>query len=179
MGKKGKRIIAAATLVGVLSIMSGVYGATQGATRGGIPASIGQQKAAAPASVSSCPTKKGLEADGPDTGLSTTSTTYVDIPGMAVTYNSRGAGCALVSFTAFSFATGTDLIFVHAVSNGAECLPGEYQFSGADTTWAVSHGTNFTCKVAVGANTIKMQWRSNSGGSVFMHRRAMLVWHGA
>jgi hypothetical protein len=183
MGKKGKRIIVAATLVGVLSIMTGVYGATRGAARGGIPESFGQQKAAAPASVSSCPTKKGLEADNA-TPTGTTSTTFVDVPGMTVTFNAKAAGCALVSFTAYSFASGGELMNVHAVSNGAECLPGEYQFSGdddedADGQWARSHGANFTCKVALGANTIKMQFRSFFGGSVTLHKKAMLVWRGA
>jgi hypothetical protein len=95
-----------------------------------------------------------------------------------VTFNAKGSGCSLVDFASWAFASGSALMFVHAISNNVECAPGEYQYAANDGSFAYAHAANFECPVVVGSNTVKIQFRSFDGSTVFMHRRAMFVWHG-
>jgi hypothetical protein len=176
---RGRRslLVVALALVAMLTVTSAVYGASKFFVKGGAVTTAGAKKAA-PGTTHNCNVKKGSEADGTNTGVSTTSTTYVDVQDMSVTFNVKASGCALVSFAAFAFAPGSGLEFVQAVSNNVACNPGEMQFTGNDETFAVSHAANFECAVALGSNTVKIQFRSFDGASVFIHRRAMFVWHG-
>jgi hypothetical protein len=166
----------AASVVAMLAITSAVYGASRLLVKGGAVQGIGAQSV--PGATHNCNVKKNNEADGSSTSNNTTSTTYVDVLDMSVTFSVKSSGCALVDFASYAFAPGTALMFVHAISNNVECAPGEYQYAANDDTFAFSHGANFECAVASGSNTIKIQFRSNDGQTVSMHRRAMIVWHG-
>jgi hypothetical protein len=169
-------VVIATALVATLAITTAVYGASGVLAKGGAAQGIGSK--AVPGTAHKCKVNRSNEADGSSTSNNTTSTTYVDVLDMSVTFSVAKAGCALVDFASFAFAPGTALMFVHAVSNNVECAPGEYQYSANDDTFAFSHGANFECAVAVGSNTIKIQFRSLDGQQVSMHRRAMIVWHG-
>jgi hypothetical protein len=113
----------------------------------------------------------------------TTSTTFVNIPGARVpfTVSTRGgAKCVSVLFTSMAFvSTGSsDLLAVRALLDGAVAgNPSETQFEAESPSgYAVSHAMNFTFSaVAPGTHTIRMQFRSFSGGSVFIHRGTTIV----
>jgi hypothetical protein len=170
-------LVVAAAVVALLTIATAVYGASRLFVRGGAVTGIGAQKAV-PGATHNCNVKKASEADGSSTGVSTASTTYVDVQDMSVTFSAKASGCALVDFASWAFASGTALMFVHAVANNTECAPGEYQYAANDGSFAFAHASNFECPVIVGSNTVKIQFRSFDGATVFMHRRAMFVWHG-
>jgi hypothetical protein len=112
----------------------------------------------------------------------TTSTTFVNIPGARVpfTVSTRGgAKCVSVLFTSMAFVpTGSDLLMVRALLDGAVAgNPSETQFEAdSPSGYAVSHTMNFTFSaVAPGTHTIRMQFRSFSGGPVFIHRGTTIV----
>jgi hypothetical protein len=170
-------VVVALALVAMLTVTSAVYGAAKFFVKGGAVTTAGAKKSA-PGTTHNCNVKKASEADGSSTGVSTTSTTYVDVQDMSVTFGLRAGGCALVSFAAYAFAPGSGLEFVQAVANSVACNPGEIQFTGNDESFALSHAANFECAVTAGSNTVKIQFRSFDGASVFIHRRAMFVWHG-
>jgi hypothetical protein len=123
--------------------------------------------------------------------ISTTSAAFVDMPGMSVTFTIAGTArrnCVKVEFSAYTFAANApvagQLLMVRALLDGATVgSPGEVQFSGdddedADGSWARSHAFNFEFKdIAAGPHTIKIQWRSFFGGTVFAHSRSVFVHH--
>jgi hypothetical protein len=168
-------VVIATALVAMLAITSAVYGASRLLVKGG---AVQTGSKAVPGATHTCNVKKSNEADGSSTSNNTTSTTYVDVLDMSVTFSAAASGCSLVDFASFAFAPGTALMFVHAIANNVECAPGEYQYAANDDSLAFSHAANFECPVVAGSNTVKIQFRSNNGASVSMHRRTMLVWHG-
>ena len=96
--------------------------------------------------------------------------------------------CVKVEFSAYTFAADTpvanQLLMVRALLDGVTAgSPSEVQFSGdddedADFTWARSHAFNFAFNgVVPGVHTITIQFRSLSGGSVFVHKPSMFVNH--
>jgi len=146
----------------------------------------GQAGAAGPAVTGTCKATKISFATGETTGLSTTSTAYVAMPDMSVTFKIGGTAtvCVKVEFSAFVFAALDRLIFVRALMDGATVgSPSEVQFSGdddeeGDGKWARSHAFNFAFPtVAPGTHTIIIQWKSFDGGTVFVHKRSMFVHH--
>jgi hypothetical protein len=170
-------LVIAAAVVAMLTITTAVYGASRLFVKAGAVQKVGAQKAV-PGATHACSVKKANEADGSTTGVSTTSTTYVDVQDMSVTFSVKTDGCAVVDFASWAFASGSALMFVHAVANNVECAPGEYQYAANDASFAFAHAANFECPTHVGSNTVKIQFRSFDGSTVFMHRRAMFVWHG-
>src|SRR5438552_3645660 len=104
----------------MLVIMTAVYAASRGPARGGVPAAIGREEApATPAITGGCKTPRSDFATQEATGASTTSTSYVDVPGMSVAIHIGGTSptCVTVNFTAFAYAPGTALEWVRAVLN--------------------------------------------------------------
>ena len=156
----------------------------------GVPAQAQSEEAPAPALTGTCIVKKVSFATSETLGLSTTSTSFVNIPGMSVSFLMGGVNpsCVKVQFSAFTFAAtepvANQLLMVRALLDGATVgSPSEVQFSGdddedADSNWARSHAINFAFKnVTPGVHTITIQFRSFSGGSVFVHRPSMFVNH--
>jgi hypothetical protein len=119
------------------------------------------------------------------TGNTTSSTTFVDVPGMSVTFNlGRGSNCVKIEYSAYVFAAvNAALMNVQAVMDGVACSPADVQFSGDDDenangSWARSHAFNFVCTgLAQGIHTAKIQWRSFFGDTIFTHKRSMYVHH--
>jgi len=153
--------------------------------RGGLAASAGTNK---PATVVSgfCPTPGTHFVAADNTGVTTTSTTMVDVADMSVSFTTSGsqAWCATATFSAFTFASGDALMFVQAIMDGTTVgAPGEVQFDGdsdedADGKWATSRAYTFVFpSVSVGAHTIKVQFRSYDGKSVAIHKRSLVVFH--
>jgi hypothetical protein len=162
-----------------------VLGARGQLSRSGL--APGTRQSRAPALTGQCKVSKVSYATGEDTGNSTTSTSYVDVPGMSSTFTEGGTvtRCVTVEYTAFVFAAeGDNLMFVRALLDGVTVAsPSETQFDGdsdedGDFQWARSHAFNFVFpSVAPGSHTIKIQWRSLDGGTIFTHRRTLLVGH--
>jgi len=155
----------------------------------GVPAEA-QSVAPAPALTGTCIVKKVSFATSESIALGTTSTSFVNIPDMSVGFSMGGANpsCVKVEFSAFAFAANTpvanQLLMVRALLDGVTAgSPSEVQLSGdddedADGSWARAHGYNFAFNgVTPGVHTITIQFRSNSGGSVFVHRPSMFVNH--
>src|SRR5205823_11441001 len=117
------------------------------------------------------------------TGINTTSTSYVAVPGMtkAITIPGTAATCVVVHVAAFSFAPGSgNLEFVSVGLDGttANCNPTETQFSAQDVTFAQAHA--FLCafpSVAPGTHSVALLFRSLSGSTVFLHRPSMSIEH--
>ena len=186
MNKHGKRALFALALVGAMLAGTAVAGnAGRGTLRGGLAPSGSNGK---PGTVitGGCPLPGSHFVAADNTGLSTTSTTYVDVPDMSVTFTAGGTRsfCATATFSAWTFATGGALMYVQALMDGTVvAAPGEQQFSGDDDEnangeWARSHAFTFVFpSVAPGAHTIKIQYRSFDGKTVFVHRRSLVVFH--
>jgi hypothetical protein len=154
-------------------------------TRGGVEVTTGH---AAPAAVESgtCDTVKQNFVAASDGGLSTTSTTYVDVPSMTSTFTVGGTGksCLTVMFTGYSYASSDELIMIQALLDGTRASKQtDVLFSGdddedSDGKWARAHAWVFDFKnVTAGSHTITIQWKSYSGGQVFMHQRTMVILH--
>jgi hypothetical protein len=178
--KHGKRAIFALALVGAMLGGTAVGHAGRGTIRGGLAPSGSKGKPGTVVS-GSCPTPGTHFVAADNTGSSTVSTTYVDVPDMSVTFTAGGTRtfCATATFSAFTFAPAGALLYVQALMDGTVVgAPGEQQFSGDDGLWAVAHAFTFVFpSVAPGAHTIKIQYRSYDGKSVFVHRRSLVVFH--
>ena len=186
MATRGKRLLIALGVVTALLFGTSVAGnARSPHIRGGLAALAGSNKPATVVS-GSCPTPGTHFVAADNTGVSTTSTTMVDVPDMSVSFTATGtrAWCAVATFSAFAFASGDALLYVQAVLDGAVIgAPGEQQFDGdsdedADSKWAAAHAYTFVFpSVSVGAHTIKIQFRSYDGKTVYLHRRSLTVFH--
>jgi hypothetical protein len=115
------------------------------------------------------------------TGLGTTSTSNVAVPGMTKTISVGGTGtsCVLVDVSAFAFAASGELEYVSVTLDGATGNPVEVQFAG-DTkgVWAEAHSALFAFpSVRAGSHTVAMVFRSLGGNQVFLHRPAMEITH--
>lgn len=132
-----------------------------------------------------CAANRLSYAQSDDIGQTTTSTSFVNVPGMSRTVTIPGTTktCVEVQYTATVFSPGDELIYVRATRDGVACLPGEAQFEGdsdedGDGSWARAHAFNFICTgVTPGAHTFRIQWRSFFGGTVSTHWRTMVVHH--
>jgi len=179
---KNRRRFLIATLAGVVAaagIATAVYAAGRGASEGGVAA--GSPSAQDSIAITNCKTPKADFITNDVTGLSTTSTSYVPVPGMTKTVTIAGTApsCLVVSVSAFSFASGSGaLVFVSVTLDGRLCNPTETQFSAQDVTFAQAHA--FLCafpSVSPGSHTVSLVFRSLSGSTVFLHRPAMQIDH--
>ena len=180
MSRSRKRLLlATVAAVATASVATAVYAAGRGASEGGVAAgSLGDQASIA---ISNCKAPRTDFITNDTTGLSTTSTAYVPVPGMTkvITQGGRAPSCVLVDVSAFSFASGSgSLVFVSVTLDGGLCNPTETQFSAQDVTFAQAHG--FLCafpSIAPGSHTVSLVFRSASGSTVFLHRPAMQIDH--
>jgi len=166
-----------ALAVGVTA--SVVQASGKGVSGGGVP--IGTPSGQASISTSNCKLPKADFVTNDTTGLTTTSTTYVAVPGMTKTVNLGGTGpsCVLVDVSGFAFAPGGALEFVSVQIDGVTGSPIETQFAG-DTkgVFAEAHSALFGFpSVAAGSHSVAMVFRSLDGKSVFVHRPAMQISH--
>jgi hypothetical protein len=151
----------------------------------GLPDNRGPNVAPAVISVGTCAGNRVSYATNDAIGDSTTSVSFVDVPGMSRVINIPGTGttCIAINYSATVFTAPNELMFVRATVDGNQCLPGEVQFDGDsdednDFSWARAHAFNFVCQnVRPGNHTVRIQNRSSSGGIVYTHWRSMLIHH--
>jgi hypothetical protein len=181
MSRTRKRFLLAivVTVAIAASIATAVYAAGRGASEGGVAAdSLGAQASIA---ISNCKAPRTDFITNDTTGLGTSSTAYVDVPGMTktITQGGRVPSCVLVDVEAWAFAPGSGHVqFVRVLLDGIACNPIEAQFAAESGTLADAHA--FLCafaNVAPGGHTVTLQQRSNNTTFVFLHRPAMQIDH--
>jgi hypothetical protein len=112
--------------------------------------------------------------------FSTTSTKFVDLPAMSVTFTIPGtvASCLKVDLSAVTYALSGELISMRVLLDGTEIRPGRVQWSGNDSGWAAAHAFSFYAfGVSPGVHTVKAQANSYSGSIVWVHWRSLGVQH--
>jgi hypothetical protein len=135
--------------------------------------------APAMASVVSCsPTKMRIKTM---TGtVSTNSNTFKSIPEAAITFTQGGTApsCVVVRFSAASSVTVSGVSRIVARLDGVtDAEPGSVQFSG-ENVGSVAHSFDFLFpSVAPGAHTVRMMYRTNGTGTVFVDERVLVVQH--
>lgn len=112
------------------------------------------------------------------------SSTFLDVPGMEVTFTAKRAGPVMLMFESELWGSG-DCLLIRAVLNGTPVAgPGEatsLHLDGSDSysyTYS-SHGFNFMTMAVPGTNTVKIQcathgsyeWRD-------LYNRSLVVLHG-
>jgi hypothetical protein len=125
--------------------------------------------------------KGGLIATAQESGwVSESSTSWVSLPGLAVSINTPGGGPLAISFSAEASTTSPSArMFVRALVDGQPVSP-------SDVVYVVGgpHGTlgfTFTVQnVAPGNHTIQLEWLSESGpwSSVADRTLAVYGWPG-
>jgi hypothetical protein len=180
MRRTRKRLVlaTAAAVVAAVSIGGAVYAADSGASGGAVAGSSSPQ---ASVSITNCKTTKTDVVTNDSTGLTTTSLSYVPVPGMTKTVSIAGSApsCLVVNVSAFAFAPGGAVEFVSVTVDGVQGSPIETQFAG-DTqgAFAEAHASLFAFPgVAPGSHTVSMVFKSFDGKTVFLHRPAMEIHH--
>jgi len=117
-------------------------------------------------------------------GIGTSSRAFVDIPNNSVNFQIPGVlpACAIVTFSAHSFATGPgEILAVQALLDGVPMAPGAVQFSGdddedGDGRFSRTHSVTFVATaVAAGVHTVQMQFESENGFPVFLNQPTVIV----
>ena len=110
-------------------------------------------------------------------GQSTDSSTLVQVPNMSHTFTTTRQGSMVITYSAVTFAAGTNTINVVAQVDGADAMPGQIQFSGDDHTHALTRTFTWVARgIPAGTHTVRIMWRRSSGtGLVYMHWRSMIV----
>ena len=182
MSKK-RTLMVLAAVVSVVAVggATAVYASGHGASKGGV---AGLSAPSAPQSSISITNAKLPKTDfitNDSTGLGTTSTTYVAVPGMTKSISLAGTApsAVVVEVSAFAFAQGAGkLEFVSVTLDGAQGNPSETQFAAEDGTFAVAHAALFAFPgVSPGSHSVAMVFKSFDGTTVFVHRPAMDIRH--
>lgn len=110
------------------------------------------------------------------TGTSTTSTVFVPVPSMSLTFNHGQAGTMIITYSAVGFAGAGELEWVEVQIDGVSVPPGAIQWDGDSGTWATARSFTFVAEsVSAGNHTVEVMYRSNGGTAVFMHWRSLVV----
>src|SRR5437667_459835 len=177
MIKARKRVLAAAAAAVAVGVSASVvYAATRGAN------GIAVRHGAASGDLVSghCKVSK-MAFVSHGAGNSTTSTSFVDLPGAVVTFSVGGTTptCLMVSFTSVCFAgqSGQQLKVRALLDNSVVSEPPEVEFVGPGiAAGAESNAMNFLwTNVAPGNHTVKIQFVV--GGTVFLHEGTTVVFY--
>src|SRR5580765_3903015 len=132
MGRNRKRLYVGVVvgMVAAAAISTGVYASVRGGSDG-VPATAGKVPNGS-ISITNCKTPKSDFITNDTTGLGTTSTTHVAVPGMTKTITIAGnvASCVIVDVSAFAFAPGGGLEYVAVTLDGNFGNPTEVQLAG-------------------------------------------------
>lgn len=178
--KMRKSIFSVAVSLGAVSLL---FAGNAFATEGVPPSAESDSIVPELTITSTCNTKRSSFASN-DTNTTITSTAFVDIPGMLVSFSIPGAlsTCLTVHYSGQTFAPGgaTGLMVVRAVLDDALIgHPGEVQMVGGNAgPYSNSHANQWVyTNVAPGFHQVKMQFRSFFGSSVSINKGTMTVHH--
>ena len=164
-----------------------------------IPTVIASSKAGGPVSISSgsagggpspavttlgsCSNTKTAYASDNSVAQFITSTAFVQVTGMSVNFTTAGS-CAEITFSSASAAAPGDLMYVHALVDGTECLPGQVQFAAenAGISYLDAHSYTFVCAFTHSTfhphHTATVEMRSTFGVTVASLTPTMIVRYG-
>ncbi len=154
---------------------------------GGMP-DRGRATAGAPeaAATGVCATQRTTIKTNPESDLvQTSSTGFVNIPRSGLNFTQGGAAssCVIIRFSAIAFAPEKRVMDVRVLLDGRLAQPGVVLISGDDDEdfdgrWARSRSFEFFVpNVAPGRHSVRVQWRSFTGGPVYVNSRATVVQH--
>ncbi len=109
---------------------------------------------------------------GPD--VSTTSGSFVDVPGLSQNIVLPHAGDAVITITGEAETTNNKRMFLRLLVDGQSCTPGDVLFSAGPYKGTRSF-TFVKKELAPGPHTIKVQWAVDSGGTAFMGDRSFTI----
>lgn len=140
----------------------------------GVPAAVA---AKASINLSKCKFTKTDVVTIDTTGLSTTSGSFVAVPGLSKTIKT-GKGCVLVTLSAYPYAPSNveyaRVVIDGGVGAGAPS-PSLTQFAAEDATYAAAHSAQFAFFVNAGTHTVDAQFASAIGGTVYMNAPSMVI----
>ena len=108
----------------------------------------------------------------------TSSKTFADVTGTAISFNQGTAGCVEVSFSAEAATMPREILATQAVLDGSTvCLPGDNLFaSDSPSDDLAAHAMNYICPgVTSGNHTVKIQFKSRFGAKVALDYRTTIV----
>ena len=109
---------------------------------------------------------------GPD--VTTTSSTFTDIPDMSTTIQVPENASLVALFTGEANTSGAERMFVRALVDGQVAQPSDVVFSVGD--FVGTRSMAFVMKnLAAGNRQVKMQWMVDSGGTAYMGDRNLTV----
>lgn len=115
---------------------------------------------------------------------STTSTNFVDVPNAKISFTQGSPGCAIVTFSAESWAPSNRLTLIRArLDSSTTAQPGSIQLSGDDDEnyngkWARAQGFTLVFpSVSSGSHTVQIQYESWNGGKVYIYKHTTVVQH--
>ena len=175
--RRNRIVWVALTMFMVMAITGVAFGAARGATRSG----LARQHSVRPAASISgaCKAPKVSFVTNDTTSILTTSTTYVPVPGMSLSFSTTGTSCVVANFSSYAFATGGALLFVTATLDSVGGSPTESQYEG-DTkgVYATARSAQFVwAGVRPGLHTVTVYFKSFSGATVALHRPVLVVDH--
>jgi hypothetical protein len=176
-----KKLLIAVPLAAALA-GAGIATAVAQVSRGwdGTPNHATRAAPAAPVTISNCRLPKADFITNDVLSLSTTSTSYVPVPGMTKTITQGGStpGCVVVDVSGYSYAPNGALLNVSVKLDGVLGNPYEVQFGGDDGEWATTHSAVFAFRgVRPGTHSVSMVYESFEGRMVSMHEPAMSIAH--
>jgi hypothetical protein len=187
-----RKFLSPAVTVVMLILLFGAHHYVE--AQSGVPKGSRQKRAALPDSAfKNCAALKNIDfaaTNGPEM-VSTSSTTFANLPPLAVTFTlpgtvGAGKNCLKVDVSAVTFQATDGPIIIRVLLDGAtEFLPNQVQWSGDDSEdanfqWARAHAANFYLpSVPNGAHTVTVQWRTVSApvNAAFAHWRSLSVMH--
>lgn len=130
-----------------------------------------------------CRTDSSAVATVQSFGWSGTGTAFVDVPGLIVTIDNKGAvaDCVEVDYQASSRSQGSDIISRPLMDGHIVAAPAAIRTSGVGHTYFETGGGIFIFRgVTKGQHTIKMQVRSTSpsGGWTLLNRSIAVRYKG-
>ena len=112
---------------------------------------------------------------------STTSTSYVDVVDSAIGVRLRDVGCIIVMFSSLAFVNPNETMRVQVMRVPATlCEPsnGFFISSNVNMEGLSSQAMNYVChNVPAGIHSVKVQFRSGTGGNVILGFRTVIAWY--
>ena len=111
------------------------------------------------------------------TFASTSSTAFVPVPSMSLTFTPSQRTTLIITYSAVGFAGGGELEYVDVQIDGvSSAAPGAIQWDGDSGTWATARSFTWVAEdVSAAPHTVEVMYRSNGGTPVFMHWRSLVV----
>jgi hypothetical protein len=178
MSKRGKRLAIAliASLVAAAAVTTAVYAVTRGGSDTGIATGVSAAVPATSVNLTGCKTGKSEAITNDTGGLTTTSTTYVGIPGMSASVKAKG--CIYVTLSGSPFAGSGEVMRARVLVDGVPMSPADIQMAADAGPYASGHSVTFAGSVSGGTHTVTAQFLSVFGATVSFNWPSMVIQHG-